>query len=258
MDNFFITREFDWQIRRNSNLDRVLNRLTRRFGINVDTAGLVDGLIYRATGFRLPAARSGMATCVEQRINMYHLVSQTIAYGVPGDLVEVGCYEGHSAVLFAKVLRDFGSDKELHVYDSFEGLPAAGREDGSTYKKGDLLTSEQVLIRNFEFRRLKLPTIHKGWFDQTLPTGLPAAISFAHLDGDFYESIKVSLEHVYPRLSRGAICLIDDYCDPSVDPDGWNHLPGVKQACDEFLAGRPEKVCALYSGVYTHGFFRKR
>ena len=51
--------------------------------------------------------------------------------------------------------------------------------------------------------------------------------------------------------------MIDDYCDPAVDPDGWNALPGVKKACDEFFVGKPEKVHYIYSDPYSHGFFRK-
>lgn len=81
--------------------------------------------------------------------------------------------------------------------------------------------------------------------------------SFAYLDGDLYDSILISLKHVYPRLTKGAICLIDDYNDPSINPVGWNKLPGVKKACDEYLSNKPEKVTLLYAGVYPHGFFRK-
>lgn len=257
MDNFFITKDFDWQIRRSSNIDRALNLVTRRFGVEVNTAGVVDRLIYRLTGHRFAPTHSGMSTNVEQRLNMYHLVSQALAYEVEGDLVEVGCHEGLSAVLIAKVIRSFDSTKKLHVYDSFGGLPATKQVDGQTYKQGDLATSEDVLRSNFRMHNLELPIIHKGWFDDTLPEGLPEKICYAHLDGDLYDSIMVSLKYVYPRLARGAICLIDDYCDPSINPDGWNYLPGVKAACDEFLADKPEQICYLYSGVFTHGFFRR-
>lgn len=69
--------------------------------------------------------------------------------------------------------------------------------------------------------------------------------------------ILVSLEYVYPRLTKGAICLIDDYGDPSINPLGWNKLPGVKKACDEYLADKQENVSLLYAGDYTHGYFRK-
>ncbi|SDS11569.1 TylF/MycF/NovP-related O-methyltransferase [Bradyrhizobium canariense] len=258
MDNFFITKDFDWQIRRSSHLDRALNLVAKPFGFRANTAHFVDELIHHLSGLSFASTRSGVSTNVEQRMNMYHLVSQTIAYDIDGDLVEVGCNEGQSAVLIAKIIRSFNSEKKLHVYDSFEGLPATRTEDGESYRKGDLATSEDVLRNNFRIHGLELPTIHKGWFDQTLSEGLPEKVCFAHLDGDLYESIMVSLEYVYPRLTPGAICLIDDYCDTSINPNGWNHLPGVKEACDEFLAEKPEQICYLYSGAFTHGFFRKK
>ena len=80
---------------------------------------------------------------------------------------------------------------------------------------------------------------------------------FAYLDGDFYDSILISLQYVYPKLTAGAVCLIDDYCDPQINPKGWNRLPGVKKACDEYLRDKPEKIEFIYSGPYSHGFFRK-
>jgi len=257
MDNFFITKYFDWQVRRSSNIDRALNLLTKRFGFRPNTAGFVDRLIHRVTGLSLGPTRSGISTNIEQRVNMYHLVSQVIAYKVDGDLVEVGCNQGQSAVLMKKVMDSYGSCKRLHVYDSFEGLPSVGGEDGSSYKKGDLATSEEVLRRNFRLHSLEFPEIHKGWFENTLPGSLPDKICFAHLDGDLYDSIMISLKHVYPRLSGGAICLIDDYCDKEINPNGWNYLPGVKHACDDYMADKPETICYLYSGTFTHGFFRK-
>jgi O-methyltransferase len=188
---------------------------------------------------------------------MYHFVSQVMAYNVEGDIVELGCNEGQSAVLIQKLIESFGSSKLLHLYDSFEGLPSTSAADGTSYKEGDLATTEDVVRRNFSRYGLRQPIIHKGWFADTIPTQLPETISFAHLDGDLYESILVSLQYAYPRLAKGAICLIDDYCDPAVYPNGWNHLPGVKKACDEFMSDKPERLTYIYSGAFSHGFFRK-
>jgi O-methyltransferase len=120
----------------------------------------------------------------------------------------------------------------------------------------DLKATKDILIENFKRYGLKLPEIHEGWFNETLPAGLPDQICFAHLDGDLYTSILTSLQYVYPRMPKGAICLIDDYADPSIHK-GWNALPGVKKACDEYLADKPERMSLLYAGDYTHGFFRK-
>lgn len=100
------------------------------------------------------------------------------------------------------------------------------------------------------------PEIHAGWFKDTLPGALPDRICFAHLDGDLYSSVKESLESVYPRLSRGAIVVIDDYSDPE-RLDVHNVLPGVKRACDEFLRDKEETVHVLIGGHEAHGYFTK-
>ena len=76
------------------------------------------------------------------------------------------------------------------------------------------------------------------------------------MDGDLYESILTPLEGVYPRLSKGAVCLIDDYSHPAI-LKGFDKWQGVKTACDEFLRDKPEAVSVLYAGEYAHGFFRK-
>lgn len=242
MENFFISEYFDWGPAARSRNVRIANRLLALLG----------------RGARLHSPQhTGLMTNVEQRMNMYHLLSQVLVYGVPGDAVELGCHEGQSSVLIRKVMDHFAPERQLHVYDSFEGLPELHQQDGPTpYRTGELKTSRQILVENFEKYGLRLPVIHEGWFSETLPTGLPENICFAHLDGDLYESILVSLEFVYPRLSKGAICLIDDYADPAVH-QGWNLLPGVKAACDEYLNNRPERVSLIYAGSYTHGFFRK-
>lgn len=243
MHNIFITDTFpDWRQPELSAKAKFINKVLGKLGLWARLS---------------PPTQTGVMTNVEQRINMYHLVSQVLAYHVPGDFVELGCHTGQSAVLFQKIIEYYDSNRSLHLYDSFEGLPELKDEDGNTpYHQGQLKASKGALLDNFRKSNLKSPIIHAGWFQDTLPTELPDEIAFAHLDGDLYESIIVSLEHVYPRLSKGAICLIDDYCDPDIY-ECWNKLPGVKKACDEFLIEKEENVSLLYSGSYTHGYFRK-
>jgi len=73
--------------------------------------------------------------------------------------------------------------------------------------------SEDQVRENF--KRYELLDEHvkfvKGWFRDTLAT-LPAPqISLLRLDGDLYESTMQALEPLYPRLSVGGFCVIDDY-----------------------------------------------
>lgn len=194
---------------------------------------------------------------VEQALNIYHLLTQVVLMKVPGDIVELGSYDGNTSILMQKTLDQLGSKKTIHVYDSFEGLPEKSNKDGGTqFYAGSCKTQKENLIENFKQHKTKVPKIHEGWFSDTLPKGLPKQIAFAHLDGDFYSSILESLTYVYPRLAKGAVVVVDDYCDPKVH-DVNNILPGVKKACDEFFKDKKEQVGVLIAGCETHGYFRK-
>jgi O-methyltransferase len=241
MVNFFITQYFDWAQPRASRRVEIVNSILKRLGVWVRLS---------------PPVRTGTMTNVEQRINLYHLAAQVLAYRVPGEFVELGCNEGQTSILLSRIIEHYDPRRRLHVYDSFEGLPKADSVDGTAYKEGDMATKREVLLNNFVRYGLRLPIIHEGWFERTLPTEMPDKVAFAYLDGDFYSSIKTSLEYVYPNLSRDGICVIDDYCDSAIYP-GCNLLPGVKKACDEYLADKPERVSYIFSGIKSHGFFRK-
>ncbi len=203
----------------------------------------------------------GYMTSREQATNLYHLLRSVVVSQVPGDVVELGCHEGITAVVLQKTLDEHASDQRLHVFDSFEGLPAPGVEDWRdgvpATEAGALAVGEERVRRTFEKYGARVPEIHKGWFNDTLATELPARIAFAHLDGDLYASTKVSLEYVYPRLSRGAVVVVDDYHDPDLLPSTWSLFPGVKRACDEFLADKPETMQPLLAGHECHAYFAK-
>lgn len=189
-------------------------------------------------------------------LNIYHLLSQVLLLGVPGEVVELGCHAGDAAVLMQKILMEFQSAKQLHLYDSFQGLPNPSEKDhtefSNPFQKGSLCAKEATLINRFKDEKLAPPRIYAGWFEELLPAHLPDQICFAHLDGDLYQSIKVSLEAIFPRLTPNAIVVIDDY--------GWEFLPGVKQACDEFFKDKSETVCHFQMEAFPkchQGFFRK-
>jgi O-methyltransferase len=154
---------------------------------------------------------------------------------VPGDVVELGCYEGTSALFLARMMQSHGAEKQLWLYDSFEGLPEKTSEDESAqgiwFKGGELRASKARLQKNFVKAALPLPEIKRAWFYELDPEDLPDEICFAFLDGDFYESIIDSLKLVWPKMSAGGTIIIDDYQNPS--------LPGARKAVDEWLQLHP-------------------
>jgi O-methyltransferase len=165
-------------------------------------------------------------------------LERVLQQGIPGHITEFGCYTGTTSLFLRRLLDSANASawRELHVYDSFAGLPPKVSQDNSTageqFKAGELLASKKQLIANFKHAGLQLPHIHKGWFAELTATEVPSPIAFAFLDGDFYESITDSLRLVWPRLSSGGIITIDDYQREA--------LPGVERAVRDFFGGHIE------------------
>ncbi|MBS1942598.1 MAG: class I SAM-dependent methyltransferase [Bacteroidetes bacterium] len=246
MHNTFIATTFDWDHRTPVRWQRLANKVLRKLKIPM-----------------MLTPPQPYLTSVEVRMNLFHLLDQTIAFGIPGDVVELGCNEGDSTIVMRMMLDEMAPEKELHAYDSFEGLPEISGDDqqDGVYAKGNMAVPPDLLTAKFKKLGLKLPVIHKGWFEDTVPKQLPGKISFALIDGDLYSSTMAVLPHVYERLSPGGIGMIAVYVDDEVFPrpglQGYYKSPGVKRAVDEFFADKPEKVNLLYSCENSNAYFRK-
>ena len=160
---------------------------------------------------------------------------------IPGDVVELACNIGTTALYIRRLLDKLQSDKVYHVYDSFEGLPEPAEVDGDLCKKGDMKREQTEFIESFISADLVCPIIHKGWFAEIPDSEYPDKICFAFFDGDFFSSILDSFCKVYHKMSPGGIILVHDY-------EGAG-LPGVKKACDYFLKDKPERVEDIFWGI---------
>lgn len=151
--------------------------------------------------------------------------------GITGDVVEMGCYEGTSALFEARLMEQITPDKKLWLYDSFEGLPDKTVNDmsaaGELFVGGALKASKARLERNFHKANLPLPEVKRAWFYELDAEDLPDQICFAFLDGDFYESIMDCFKLIWPKLTDGAVVVVDDYQNGA--------LPGVAKAVDEWV-----------------------
>ena len=153
---------------------------------------------------------------------------------VPGAVVEFGCYAGTTSIHIARWL----GGKQFHVYDSFVGLPEKTTPDispvGEQFRPGELLATKKQFMTNLKKAGVPLPHIHKGWFRDLHPSDIPAPISFAFLDGDYYESILTPLRFVEDKLADGAVIVVDDYTNEA--------LPGAARAVDEWLRTHPARL----------------
>jgi O-methyltransferase len=180
-----------------------------------------------------------------------------ISARVPGAVVELGCYRGAMALWMRAILDTLGAGhREVHVYDSFAGLPSPGELDSPHVRTGELAASVADVVATHARWGKRAPVIHSGWFDDSLLGELPPGIAFCYVDPDLFQSTLTCLQHSVPRLSAGGSLIVDDYADIAVNPRAWNGLPGVKRACDEFF-GDPSPMEVII-GVSDLAFGRYR
>ena len=165
--------------------------------------------------------------------NIQRCVEAVLKAGVPGDLIETGAWKGGACILMRATLAAYGvTDRRVFVADSFEGLPKPdplkypADKSAKTYADECLSVSQEEAENNFrKYGLLDDQVVFlKGWFKDTLPTAPIEKLAVLRLDGNLYSSTMEALENLYPKLSRGGFCIIDDY----------RHLPACQQAVDDY------------------------
>jgi hypothetical protein len=152
-----------------------------------------------------------------------------------GSVIECGTWKGGMALA---AMRVFGEGRDYAFYDSFEGLPAPGPHDG---EDAHWWAAHPEHPRFFDNCRAPLEdfvglleercsglraTIIPGWFEQSLWPERFEPIAWAHLDCDWYDSVTVCLERIWPHMAVGGVIMIDDYYD-------WE---GCRRALHDFLS----------------------
>lgn len=186
------------------------------------------------------------------KVRMWALV-QSIKYlinnNIEGDIVETGVYKGGNLILAKKLLNFYepNSVRNIFGYDTFEGMtkPSSndkdlfGEDPHNTWKQHQkdninewCYSSLEDVKKNFytETSSIKSLKLVKGPVEKTLKLkeNLPNKISLLRLDTDWYESSKIELEILYPRLVNGGVLILDDY----------GHWLGVKKAVDQYFINK--------------------
>jgi len=182
-------------------------------------------------------------TSVERLWALSQAVRHIVATHVPGDFVECGVWKGGSSLMMARTLCDLDvSDRRIWLYDTFAGMSEPSEPDGFPARAA-WVSGQQVTHNEYAFSPLEdvravmarssypadLITFVKGKVEDTIPGDAPDAIAILRIDTDWYESTLHELTHLWPRLSPGGVLIIDDY----------GHMPGARQAVDQFFASAP-------------------
>jgi O-methyltransferase len=187
----------------------------------------------RNLGLDWPIAAETMIG-MQRLTSLQRCVETVLAEDVPGDLIECGVWRGGACILMRAVLAAYGDEKRcVWVADSFAGVP---KPDPENYKPDknirldravEVLGIPQATVEG-NFKRYGLlderVRFLPGWFEDTLQESPIDQISVLRLDGDLYESTIQALGALYPRLSIGGFCIIDDY----------HAIPACRQAVTDY------------------------
>jgi O-methyltransferase len=158
---------------------------------------------------------------MQRLTSLQRCVETVLTDDIPGDLVECGVWRGGASILMRAVLAAYRDEtRRVWLADSFAGVP---RPDTANYKadrgirlhrQAKILGVPEAEVRaNFQRYGLLDEQVRflPGWFKDTLQDAPIDRIAVLRLDGDLYESTIQALDALYPLLSRGGFCIIDDY-----------------------------------------------
>lgn len=173
------------------------------------------------------------------------LAAQHVANNdIPGAIVQCGTWRGGLAAMIADTLAGAGdTEREIYLYDSFQGMPLPGEHDvkvsapevravdlyherqanGREWAKAVAANVQGAMVRSGYPGRVH---IIEGDVLETIPGDAPQEIALLHLDTDWYESTRHELEHLYPRLVPSGVLVVDDY----------RHWAGSRKAVDEYFS----------------------
>jgi O-methyltransferase len=170
-------------------------------------------------------------------VSLTRAIEYLVRHNIAGDIVECGVWKGGSIMATARaLLRLDDTSRRLWLFDTFAGMSAPTAEDVSVCgisaeedHKGTYLrvgldqVRSAVLSTGYPPEQIRFV---QGKVEDTIPGQAPEQIALLRLDTDWYESTRHELIHLFPRLVRGGVIIIDDY----------GHWRGARKATDEYFA----------------------
>lgn len=201
--------------------------------------------------------RNATMTSQERVVALCDAVEHVVQSGVCGDVVECGVWKGGSMMAAARTLiQNDETNRRLWLYDTFAGMNPPGQRDvdyhgvaasklldESDREQADSVwccagldeVKENLLSTGYPTSKMKFIV---GEVESTLVSDvandqneLPEKIAILRLDTDWYESTRIALHQLYPRLQPGGILIIDDY----------GHWKGCREAVDEYFSEFEER-----------------
>lgn len=229
-------------------LRKIVNeKFLNKFGYKICSL-TVDEVIEEITSEENQIITKCLKYSMTNKLRMWALIN-SINYisnkKIQGDFVECGVWKGGNLILYNLLNKKKNLNRNIYGFDTFEGMPFPGKFDfkydgrsavylynkktksDKGWCKSTLDEVKKNISKECPNNNIKLI---KGKVEDTLliEKNIPQKISILRLDTDFYESTKIELEVLFPRLETGGILIIDDY----------GNYKGARKAVDEYFKSK--------------------
>ncbi|MEL7274060.1 MAG: TylF/MycF/NovP-related O-methyltransferase [Pseudomonadota bacterium] len=190
-------------------------------------------------------------TSPERMFAVWQAVEHLSSTNVEGDIVECGVWRGGSSMMAAcGLLHHKDETRQIWLYDTYEGMPDADERDRMAItgqSANEILAGQERSEDNPYWAIAQIDTVRqnmaeigfpaartrliKGMVESTIPEQSPDKIALLRLDTDWYSSTYHELVHLWPKLQKGGIIIIDDY-------GFWQ---GARRAVEDYFSSRSDR-----------------
>jgi len=155
----------------------------------------------------------------------YLLECITQTKDVSGAIIEIGCAHGATTIFLKKYLDDLGCSKRYIAVDTFSGFTTDDVDHEIRVRGKTPLLSTAFRQNKVDWveHSLELADVHGVELRQADCAAYDytevGPTAFCFIDVDLYKPVLASLEAIHPKLTRGAIVVVDD-CQPHPMWDG--------------------------------------
>ena len=179
--------------------------------------------------------------CPHTENELINIAKQILDLGprVEGVIVEAGAYKGGSTSKLSLVAKL--CNRELMVFDSFEGMPSNDEAHGKSifgrehhFPKGSHAVPLDIVKKNIEkYGDINRCQFYKGWLSNTM-VNFKKPVAVTCINVDLVQSTKDCLKFMYPLITSGGIIISQDAHFPWIidllkDDSFWKNEIGIEK-----------------------------
>ncbi len=159
---------------------------------------------------------------------------------LPGDFVECGVNEGWISRTICHYLDLNKTDKNFYLFDTYAGIPPDQISENEAERAALHNYTECYELAKSYFAPFRLAHLVRGKVPDTLTDVLIEKVSYLSIDMNIEKPERAAIEFFWPKLSQGAIVILDDY--------GFEGYERQHESMDEFAESVGTPILTLPTG----------